>query len=91
MESLVHISWTMDSQYSLQKSSHLARKDMQTTYAPKVDPLPAGQTRRSCTPYYPYGKWWFYERILQVPSYFIFWPELSRLESYQLSNGRYKH
>ncbi len=86
------------------------------TYAPEVNPLPAGQTRRSYTPYlqggpvavvmefisdtegseysvnpyYPYGKWWFYERILQVPSYFIFWPESGRLEGYQLSDGRYE-
>jgi Uma2 family endonuclease len=38
----------------------------------------------SMNPHYPYGKWWFYERILKVPSYFIFQPEAGNLESYQL-------
>jgi Uma2 family endonuclease len=29
----------------------------------------------SMNPHYPYGKWWFYERIFKVPHYFIFQPE----------------
>ena len=28
----------------------------------------------SMNPNYPYGKWWFYERILKLPLYFIFYP-----------------
>ncbi|MEL7354578.1 MAG: Uma2 family endonuclease [Cyanobacteria bacterium J06650_10] len=44
----------------------------------------------SVKPHYPYGKWWFYERILRVPSYFIFWPESGRLEGYQLTGERYE-
>ncbi|MEL6903145.1 MAG: Uma2 family endonuclease [Cyanobacteria bacterium J06606_4] len=44
----------------------------------------------SVDPNYPYGKWWFYERILQVPSYFIFRPEKGQLEAYKLAEGRYE-
>lgn len=39
---------------------------------------------------HPCGKWWFYERILQVPVYVIFNPELGELEVYFLKNGRYE-
>ncbi len=39
---------------------------------------------------YPFGKWWFYERILQVPVYVIFNPTLGELEVYFLKNGRYE-
>lgn len=44
----------------------------------------------SVDPNYPYGKWWFYERILQVPSYFIFRHEEGRLEGYKLAKARYE-
>lgn len=44
----------------------------------------------SMNPNYPYGKWWFYERILQVPVYVIFEPETGRPECYQLINGNYQ-
>lgn len=44
----------------------------------------------SVDPNYPYGKWWFYERILRVPSYFIFRPEEGRLEGYRLAEERYE-
>jgi hypothetical protein len=44
----------------------------------------------SVKPNYPYGKWWFYERILQVPHYFIFHPEAGTLEHYQLIQKRYE-
>ncbi len=43
----------------------------------------------SMNPNYPYGKWWFYERILQVPIYVIFQPETGTLEFYQLTSGQY--
>lgn len=39
---------------------------------------------------YPYGKWWFYERILQVPIYVIFHPDTGDLEVYLLREGRYE-
>lgn len=45
----------------------------------------------SMNPHYPYGKWWFYERILKVPNYVIFRPETGELESYQLlATGHYE-
>jgi len=39
---------------------------------------------------YPYGKWHFYEQILQVPSYVIFDPSLGALEVYQRGAGKYE-
>ena len=39
---------------------------------------------------YPYGKWYFYERILQVPIYAIFEPNEGTLEVHFLSSGRYE-
>ena len=39
---------------------------------------------------YPYGKWWFYERILKVPVYIIFNPEVGELEVYTLKDSRYE-
>ena len=39
---------------------------------------------------YPYGKWYFYERILQVPIYVIFEPNEGTLEVHSLSSGRYE-
>ncbi|MBD2296654.1 Uma2 family endonuclease [Anabaena sphaerica FACHB-251] len=44
----------------------------------------------SIKPTYPPGKWFFYERILQVPIYVIFDPNGGLLEFYQLENGRYE-
>jgi Uma2 family endonuclease len=44
----------------------------------------------SMNPNYPYGKWWFYERILQVPTYLIFHPDTGALESYQLLSDHYQ-
>jgi Uma2 family endonuclease len=43
----------------------------------------------SARPVYPYGKWFFYEQILQVPHYAIFDPALGTLELYRLDEGRY--
>ena len=37
----------------------------------------------------PYGKLYFYEQILKVPTYVIFDPETSELEVRQLRNGSY--
>lgn len=37
---------------------------------------------------YPPGKWYYYERILQVPTYAIFEPDAGWLEVYQLDASR---
>lgn len=45
----------------------------------------------SIKPSYPPGKWYFYERILQVPNYVIFEPESGDMEIYRLDeNGIYR-
>lgn len=44
----------------------------------------------SARPFYPYGKLWFYERILQVPLYVIFEPEGGTLEVRQWVEGGYQ-
>ena len=45
----------------------------------------------SIKPTYPPGKWFFYERVLQVPNYVIFTPDTGELEVYQLDDsGRYQ-
>ena len=45
----------------------------------------------SIKPTYPPGKWFFYERILEVPYYGIFEPDSGDLEVYQLDDsGRYR-
>ncbi len=44
----------------------------------------------SINPHYPYGKWYFYEQILQVPVYGIFQPKTGELEIYRLVAGKYE-
>ena len=45
----------------------------------------------SIKPTYPPGKWFFYERVLQIPNYVIFAPDTGELEVYQLDDsGRYQ-
>jgi len=44
----------------------------------------------SINPHYPYGKWYFYERILQVPVYSVFQPQSGELEVYRLVAGKYE-
>lgn len=44
----------------------------------------------SIKPTDPYGKWRFYEEILQVPVYAIFEPKSGRLEVYRLISGKYE-
>jgi Uma2 family endonuclease len=44
----------------------------------------------SVRPTYPYGKMWFYERILQIPTYVIFDTDIGFLEVRQLISGRYE-
>jgi Putative restriction endonuclease len=43
----------------------------------------------SINPHYPYGKWYFYERILQVPIYAIFHPKTGELDLYRLGGENY--
>ena len=44
----------------------------------------------SINPHSPYGKWYFYERILQVPRYVIFHPKTGELDVYRLIDGKYE-
>jgi hypothetical protein len=44
----------------------------------------------SLNPHYPYGKWYFYEQIVKVPTYAIFHPQLQILEVYRLVDGKYQ-
>jgi len=44
----------------------------------------------SINPYYPYGKWYYYESILQVPIYVIFHPKTGELDVYCLESGKYR-
>ncbi|NER48125.1 MAG: hypothetical protein F6J92_15785 [Symploca sp. SIO1A3] len=44
----------------------------------------------SARPFPPYGKLWFYERILQVPIYVIFEPDAGSMEVRQLVQGTYQ-
>jgi len=44
----------------------------------------------SIRPTYPYGKFYFYEQILQVPTYVIFDPYSLTLEVRHLKNGEYE-
>jgi hypothetical protein len=47
-------------------------------------------TEYSINPHYPYGKWYFYERVLQVPLYGIFHPKTKTLDLFRLVDGRYE-
>jgi hypothetical protein len=44
----------------------------------------------SINPYYPYGKWYFYEQILQIPIYVIFHPKTAELDVYRLVSEKYE-
>jgi hypothetical protein len=47
-------------------------------------------TEYSINPHYPYGEWYFYERILQVPLYGIFHPQTGELDLFRLVDGKYE-
>ena len=38
----------------------------------------------------PYGKWWFYERILEIPVYVVFDPPTGEVEVFRLTGGVYE-
>ena len=44
----------------------------------------------SIKPNHPYGKWFFYEKILKAPYYVLFEIQSAHLEVYQLEKGVYK-
>lgn len=44
----------------------------------------------SSKPTYPPGKWFFYEQVLQVPTYVIFEPDSGLLETYRLADSGYQ-
>jgi Putative restriction endonuclease len=44
----------------------------------------------SINPYYPFGKWYFYESILQVPLYGIFHPKTGNLDLFRLVDSKYE-
>ncbi len=44
----------------------------------------------SINPHFPYGKWYFYEQILQVPVYAIFHPKTGELDIYRLTSNKYE-
>jgi Uma2 family endonuclease len=48
------------------------------------------RTEYDKSPIFPYGKWYFYEKILQVAWYVIFDSSLGKLEVYRLEGGHYK-
>lgn len=39
---------------------------------------------------FPYGKWYFYEQLLKIPTYVIFEPDDGSLEVHHLQNGKYQ-
>lgn len=53
-----------------------------------ISESPRGEYSKIATP--PYGKWFFYEQILEVPIYVIFNPLKGTLEVYHLKAGRYQ-
>lgn len=53
-----------------------------------ISPTDGGEY--SINPHYPYGKWYFYEQILQVPIYVIFHPETGELDLYRLGTEGYE-
>ena len=71
-----------------------------TSYTPQLDgdfpemvmefisKTPGGEYDTDST--FPYGKWFFYEQILQVPWYVIFNPATGAIEVYQFRAGRYR-
>lgn len=78
----------------------LAEGQIRRSYTPKIEgDLPLivlefiSETEGgeySINPYYPYGKWYFYERILEIPLYGIFQPKTGELDLYRLVDGKYE-
>ena len=82
-------------------SIRVPREEVKRSYTPRLQgDIPAivmeflsdtEGSEYSSKPTYPPGKWFFYERVLEVPNYVIFEPEAGELEVYQLDDsGRYQ-
>ncbi len=82
-------------------SIRVSREEVKRSYTPRLQgDIPVivmeflSDTERgeySNKPTYPPGKWFFYERVLEVPHYAIFEPDTGELEVYQLDDsGHYK-
>jgi len=80
---------------------NVSRKEVKRSYTPRLQgDVPAivmeflsdtEGSEYSSKPTYPPGKWFFYERVLEVPNYVIFEPDSGELEVYQLDdNQRYQ-
>ncbi|MDX2256956.1 MAG: Uma2 family endonuclease [Pseudanabaenaceae cyanobacterium bins.39] len=78
----------------------LPEGQIRRSYTPKIEgdiPLIALEfisetegNEYSINPHYPYGKWHFYERILQIPLYGIFYPKTGILDLYRLVDNKYE-
>jgi hypothetical protein len=78
----------------------LPEGQIRRSYTPKIEgdlPLIALEfisetegSEYSINPHYPYGKWHFYERILQIPLYGIFHPKTGLLDLYRLVDNKYE-
>jgi len=78
-------------------SIRVPREEVKRSYTPRLQgdiPLVVmeflSDTERgeySNKPTYPPGKWFFYERILEVPNYVIFEPDSGEIEFYQLNDS----
>jgi Uma2 family endonuclease len=82
-------------------SIRASRREVKRSYTPRLQgdiPLIVMEflsdtegSEYSNKPTYPPGKWFFYERVLEVPYYVIFEPDVGELEVYQLDDsGRYQ-
>lgn len=81
------------------KAIRVPREDVKRSYTPQLQgEMPVivmefisdieSEVEYSTKPTYPPGKWFFYERILKVPNYAIFEPDLGTLEVYRLGDQR---
>ncbi|AIE75421.1 MULTISPECIES: hypothetical protein [unclassified Synechocystis] len=55
-----------------------------------LQPLLAEGGEYSINPYYPYGKWYFYEQILRVRVYAIFHPKTVFWDVYRLTEDKHQ-
>jgi hypothetical protein len=78
----------------------LPEGEMRRSYTPQIEgDIPAivmefisetEGSEYSINPHYPYGKWYFYERILKVPVYGLFHPKTGELDVHRLMGSQYE-
>lgn len=83
--------------WSLIPATHVPLEQIERSYTPGLDGdglaivmeflSETPGTEYSSKPSHPPGKWFFYERVLRVPSYVIFEPESAALEVYHLNRA----